>query len=57
MKGDLVSAQEAVALQQPCGSPTERQITLSKCLCNLILRGKIHFVPFAALRGVPKPLF
>lgn len=57
MNEGLVSAQEAVALQQPCGSPTEKQITLSKCLRNLILRDKIHFVPFAALRGVPQPLF
>lgn len=57
MKRDLLSAQEAMALQEPCGNPTAAQITLSKCLCNLILREKIHFVPFAALRGLSQPLF
>lgn len=57
MKGDLLSAQEAVALPQPPGSPTAAWITVSKCLCNLIFREEIHFVPFAALRGISQPLF
>lgn len=37
MKGDLLSAQEAVALQQLCGSPTAAWITLSQCLLDKII--------------------